>query len=482
MILSTAQMLEAEANAFAEGHTAEELMEQAGRQLAELVRQFHPSPGTCRVFFGKGHNAGDVLVAARHLAMDGWAIALDPVFPEASLSPLTATQLSRIPRSPLGKTRPLVVLDGILGLGTQGDPREPVASAIRRINHLREHQAAWVLAADLPSGLREETVGDPCVKADVTMAMGFVKSCLMADHATDFVGRLAVADLPVLSAPADSDLAEILTPKILPLPPWSFDRHKGMSGRVAIIAGSRSYPGAARLCSAAAVKAGAGLVTLVVPPDCVATLSASVIPEVMVRSLDDFSVLLNEKWDAFGIGPGLGRSRDEMICDFLRHCSAPCIVDADALNALAGQMEILQENAGPRLLTPHPLEMERLYPRKGINRRQWLSDFVAKYPVTLLLKGSRTLVGNNESPLAFNTTGHPGMASGGMGDVLTGVSAALVAQGRDITESARLAAWICGRAAELAIRDNTVSQESLTASDVIDHLGRAFLDLREGVF
>ena len=115
MILSTAQMLEAEANAFAEGHTAEELMEQAGRQLADLVRQFHPSPGTCRVFFGKGHNAGDVLVAARHLAMDGWAIALDPVFPEASLSPLTATQLSRIPRSPLGKGRPLVVLDGILG-------------------------------------------------------------------------------------------------------------------------------------------------------------------------------------------------------------------------------------------------------------------------------------------------------------------------------------------------------------------------------
>jgi len=157
-------------------------------------------------------------------------------------------------------------------------------------------------------------------------------------------------------------------------------------------------------------------------------------------------------------------------------------VDADALNALAGQMEILQGNAGPRLLTPHPLEMARLYPRKGINRRQWMADFVSKYPVTLLLKGSRTLVGNNKTPLAFNTTGHPGMASGGMGDVLTGVSAALIAQGRDITESARLAAWTCGRAAELAIRDNTVSQESLTASDVIDHLGRAFLDLRAGVF
>ena len=482
MILSTAQMLEAEANAFAEGHTAEELMEHAGRQLAELVRQFHPTPGTCRVFFGKGHNGGDVLVAARYLATGGWSVVLDSVFPHDHLAPLTATQLSRIPSSILGQTRPLVVLDGILGIGMKGDLREPVASAIHRINDLREHHAAWVLAADLPSGLREETVTDPCVKADATMAMGFVKSFLVADHATDFVGRLAIADLPALRAPAESDLAETLTPKILSMPPRSFDRHKGMCGRVAILAGSRSYPGAARLCSAAAVKAGAGLVTLVVPPDCVATLSASVIPEVMVRSLDDFRVLLNENWDAFGIGPGLGRERDEMICGFLRHCSTPCVVDADALNALAGQMEFLHENAGPRLLTPHPLEMERLYPRKGRNRRQWLSDFVSEYPVTLLLKGSRTLVGNKKTPIAFNTTGHPGMASGGMGDVLTGVSAALIAQGRAITDSARLAAWICGRAAELAIRDNTVSQESLTASDVIDHLGRAFLDLRADIF
>jgi len=482
MILSTAQMLDAEAKAFAEGQTAEELMEQAGSQLAALVRQFHPTPGTCRIFFGKGHNGGDVLVAAGHLAAEGWRIVLEPVFPEASLSPLTATQLSRLPSSIPSQARPLVVLDGILGIGIKGDPREPVATAIHRINYLREHEAAWVLSADLPSGLRDDAPGDPCVKADVTMAMGFVKSCLVNDHATDFVGRLAVADLPALCAPPVADPAQILTPKILSLPPRSFDRHKGMSGRVAILAGSRCYPGAARLCSAAAVKAGAGLVTLIVPSDCVATLSASVIPEVMVRALDDFSVLLNEKWDAFGIGPGLGRERDEMICEFLRRCSTPCVVDADALNALSGQMDVVRENAGQRLLTPHHLEMERLSPCNGRDRLQWLADFVSQYPVTLLLKGARTLIGNINSPVAFNTTGHPGMASGGMGDVLTGVCAALIAQGRDITDSARLAAWVCGRAAELAIRENTVSQESLTASDVIAHLGGAFIDLRAGVF
>jgi len=475
-------MLDAEARAFAEGRTAEELMEQAGSQLAALVRQFHPTPGTCRIFFGKGHNGGDVLVAARHLAAEGWRIVLEPVFPEASLSPLTATQLSRLPSSFVGQARPLVVLDGILGIGIKGDPREPVATAIHRLNYLREHEAAWVLSADLPSGLRDDAPGDPCVKADVTMAMGFVKSCLVNDHATDFVGRLAVADLPALCAPPAADPAQILTPKILSLPPRSFDRHKGMSGRVAILAGSRCYPGAARLCSAAAVKAGAGLVTLIVPSDCVATLSASVIPEVMVRALDDFSVLLNEKWDAFGIGPGLGRERDEMICEFLRRCSTPCVVDADALNALSGQMDVVRENAGQRLLTPHHLEMERLSPCNGRDRLQWLADFVSQYPVTLLLKGARTLIGNINSPVAFNTTGHPGMASGGMGDVLTGVCAALIAQGRDITDSARLAAWVCGRAAELAIRENTVSQESLTASDVIAHLGGAFIDLRAGVF
>jgi NAD(P)H-hydrate epimerase len=473
MILTAAQMVDAERAAFARGESAEGLMEIAGRRLAEFVEQFHPRPGTCRVFAGKGHNGGDVLVAARYLADAGWRIEVEPVFSNQDLAPLTAKQLASIPtKTSTAPDYPLVVLDGLLGIGSNGEPREPVASAIRRINELRREKAAWVLAADLPSGLR--------VEADATLTMGFAKSSLLTDDATNFVGRLGIAPLPGLQAPPNADSAEILVAENLRhlLPPRSFDSHKGTYGRVAIVAGSRDYPGAARLCSAAAVHAGAGLVTLFCPPEISQILSASVIPEVMVSPIEDFADVPVEKFTAVAIGPGLRRERDEMVRDFVRHCAAPCVVDADALNAISVSPGILKTCAGPRLLTPHPLEMERIFPRQNLSRRAWLEAFVGEFPVTLLLKGSRTLVGEAGSATSYNSTGHPGMGSGGMGDVLTGVCAALLAQGKSPLEAAKLGAWVCGRSAEIALRDGAASQESLRASDVIDRLGSAFDDLR----
>ena len=485
MILSASQMAAAEQAAFAAGESAADLMETAGRAMADLVRQFHPRPGTCRVFYGKGHNGGDVLVAARHLARTGWRIELEKTFPDSDLAPLTATMLAEIPASnSAAPARPLVLLDGLLGLGTTGAPREPVASAIRRIHHLRSSEAAWVLAADLPSGLSETGPAEPCVEADATITMGFAKNCLVLDEATNFVGRLAIAPLPSLQAPPDADPAEILTASSLRhlLPPRDFDTHKGRYGRVAILAGSREFPGAARLCSSAAVHAGAGLVTLFVPPDIAPVLAASAIPEVMVRPAEDFSELLEKKFDALAIGPGLGRDRDAMVRDLLARATAPCVVDADALNALSLDPSLLKSSPGPRLLTPHPLEMERLFPRQGRTRRRWLEDFLAEYPATtLLLKGARTLLGEHPASPFYNTTGHPGMATGGMGDVLTGVAAALIAQGKTPLESARLAAWTCGHAAELAVIRGACSQESLTPTALLHHLGPAFQNLRAAV-
>jgi len=485
MILSASQMAAAEKAAFAAGGSAGHLMEIAGRAMADLVIQFHPRPGTCLVFYGKGHNGGDVLVAARLLVHAGWKIVLEKNFPDSDLAPLTASMLAEIPSiANPAPDAPLVVLDGLLGIGTAGAPREPVASAIQRINELRRSGAAWVLAADLPSGLGEQGPCEPCVEADATLAMGFAKNCLVLDEATRFVGRLAIAPLPSLVAPPDADPAEILTAKNLRalLPPRSFDSHKGTFGRVAILAGSRDFPGAARLCSAAAVHAGAGLVTLFVPPEIAPVLSASVIPEVMVCAAEDFSKALEKPFDAVAIGPGLGRGRDAIVRDFLSQTSTPCVIDADALNALSADPSPLKTPAGPRLLTPHPLEMERLFPRQGRTRRCWLEDFLAEYPVTLLLKGARTLIGARDGGIFYNSTGHPGMATGGMGDVLTGVCAALLAQKKSPLEAARLGAWACGRAAEIALRDGRASQESLSASLVLDHLGAAFQDLRAGVW
>lgn len=482
MLPTPSQMLESERLAFAEGATAEEMMEKAGRQIAEAVRQFHPSPSTCHVFFGKGHNGGDVLVAARHLAQWGWAVHLEPCYSSSALAPLTASRLSLVASTPTEGRTPRVVLDGLLGIGASGDPREPVAGAIQRINSLREMSGSWVLAADIPSGLLEARIGSPCVRADCTVAIGFAKSLLVADHATDAVGRIVIAPLHELRLPNGIDRADVLRAGALRsfLPPRPFDFHKGMAGRLGIVAGCAKFPGAARLCTAAAVKSGAGLVTLFAPPESIPLLSAGIIPEVMISPLTSAEDVLASRFDALAIGPGMGRDWDPLVRDLAQRAPAPCVLDADALNAIS--MSLLNSCAGERLLTPHPGEMERLFPRKGRDRREWLEAFLQASPATLLLKGSRTIIGSANIPPEFNSTGHPGMASGGMGDVLTGVCAALIAQSKRPLVAAKIGAWVCGRAGEISIRDKHASQESLCASDIIDALGNAFDDLRNGVF
>jgi NAD(P)H-hydrate epimerase len=176
----------------------------------------------------------------------------------------------------------------------------------------------------------------------------------------------------------------------------------------------------------------------------------------------------------------VGRARDVEILDHIARAPIPTIIDADALNALAARSGWLWAFPGPRLVTPHPGEMERLVPGSIHRPRQDVAEkFVARYPVALLLKGARTIVAERGKPLSFNTTGSPGMATGGMGDVLTGVCTALAGQGLELYDSARLGAWLCGRAAELAVLRGE-SEESLSATHVIKHLGPAFRELREG--
>lgn len=483
MILTRAQMVDAEKEAFAAGVDAACLMESAGKQMADFVLQNHLHPGRCRVYAGKGHNGGDVLVAARHLSSAGWTIEI--VLPHPELAPLTGIQLQRLGTVlPAGPATPDVLLDGLLGIGAKGNPRDSVAESIRQINHGRE-SGAWVLSADLPSGLDADTgqPGDPCVRADATMAMGFAKTGLVADAAVNFVGRLAIATLEELPPAGEGcDHAEIITSPLLRpgLPPRVFDTHKGMAGRVAVVAGSAGYSGAARLCSAAAVAGGAGLVTLVVKKEIYPLLVPAVIPEVMVRQVDSYEEIFQDRWDAIAIGPGLSTRYPEEVLSIIQKAPCPCVVDADALNIVSKTPEVLEQCAAPRLLTPHPGEMERLSPCGGRTRLRWTGDFVARFPVTLLLKGARTIVGSPDRPAAYNTTGNPGMASGGMGDVLTGISAALLAQGLEPRHAAMTGAWICGRAAEIALTSGRESQESLRAGHVIQNAGKAFLGLRSG--
>lgn len=496
MIVTCREMKEIEERAFAAGASAEALMEEAGAAMAAQIRAFFPAPGVCHVFFGKGHNGGDALVAARHLAMGEWRLQWHPVFPREALAPLTLRKLLEAEQAagafaalPAGPHR--IVLDGILGLGAQPGLREPVRSATAAINGLRRRGAA-VFALDLPTGLDGDTgAADPgAAVADYTLCVGFAKRGLLADGALDFVGRLAVLPLAEFAAPGEAGALEtVAAPRALAglVPPRRYGTHKGDCGRVGIVAGSRGFAGAAAMASQAAVRAGAGLVSLFVTPDLYPLAASSAIPEVMVTPVDCYLAVLDFPLDALGIGPGLGLGEAPDVLAVTENFKGPMVVDADALNALAQSPGTLRRAAGPRLLTPHPGEMRRLFPESAaLSRREtaerYLEAFAADAPpVTLLLKGSRTLVaGRGERGLrvSYNTTGHPGMAAGGMGDVLTGVCAALIGQGLSPFDAARVGAWVCGRAAERAVTAGQ-SQESLAATGLFPHFGRAFNELRE---
>jgi hydroxyethylthiazole kinase-like uncharacterized protein yjeF len=497
MIFSCAEMKAIEGRAFSEGVSADALMEEAGLQIARAVRQFFPQPGVCAAVFGKGNNGGDALTAVRHLAQWGWDVRLVAAFPEPEWGPLPREKFAAVAqrrRMEIGeldfiKGAPFVILDGLLGIGANGALREPVRDAARAINECRRRGNATVFALDIPTGLNGDsgTADEACVTADHTLAVGFAKCGLVADEAVNFVGRLSVLPLRELtSRPVTKNGdAAVATPDALRplLPRRDFDTHKGDCGRVGIVAGSRGYLGAAVLCSAACVRAGAGLVTLYASRDVADLLAIKVMPEVMVRTVPISEEMLEQRHDVFAVGPGLGVQPPVDVAALVRKISQPVVLDADGLNAIASDIGVLGKAAGERVLTPHPGEMERLVPGSLERpRREVVESFTKRFPATLLLKGARTIIGKSGVPISFNTTGNPGMAVGGMGDALTGVIAALIGLRVRPFDAARLGAWLCGRASEIAISHGGESEESLTPSRMLDFLGAAFHDLRAGGF
>jgi NAD(P)H-hydrate epimerase len=486
-----------EEKAFSEGVSADELMEDAGQQIALAVRQFFPRPGVCAALFGKGNNGGDALVAARHLAAWGWNVWLVAAYPDsewgslatAKFAAATGCRRADVAQLEFVSGEPLVVLDGLLGTGARGPLGEPLCDITRAINQRRRTSNACVFALDLPTGLDGDTgAPDPaCVVADHTLTIGFAKQGLIEDRATNFVGRLSVLPLRELSRRCDSSQIAAMpaTPSVLTplIARRNFDMHKGDFGRIGILAGSPGYLGAAVLCSAACVRAGAGLVTLYTPPDVADALARMAVPEVMVRPVPALGQLSAQRHDVYAIGPGMGQQAPAEFSRFIRNISVPVVLDADGLTALASNIEALSRADGERVLTPHPGEMERLVPGSASRpRREVVEAFTRRFPVTLLLKGARTIVGKAGEPLSFNTTGTPGMAVGGMGDVLTGVIAALIGQRIRPFDAARIGAWLCGRASEIAISAGGESEESLTPGRMLDFLGQAFRDLRAGCF
>jgi NAD(P)H-hydrate epimerase len=367
----------------------------------------------------------------------------------------------------------------LLGLGSKPPLRDPILATCREINRLRLQHNAFVFAVDQPTGLDGDSgkADHDCVVADFTVTIAAAKRGLVAEDANNFVGRLEVvslSDLPL--EPADETVASAAALRGL-LPRRQFEAHKNQFGRVGIVAGSRGFAGAATMCAWGALRGGAGLVEVFVPENIYDIVGATAAFESMVKPVTSYRDLLEEKIDVWGIGPGLGKENVSEIIDLVQRTENAMVVDADALNIISTEVSILKNCRGPRLLTPHPGEMKRLAGAHKISRNELAKKFTAEFPITLLLKGSRTVVAENGKQISYNTTGNPGMATGGMGDVLTGVCAALIAQKLSPFDAARVGAWVCGRAAEIAIFNGGESEQSLLPRDVLTNLGRAFREL-----
>jgi NAD(P)H-hydrate epimerase len=484
-------MRAAEEAAFASGVEVEALMDRAGAGIAAGVQRFFPRPGRAIVFVGKGHNGGDALVAAALLKQGGWEIDLRLVFPEADCAELTRKKISDFRRDVLPHVRQmglaaaspsgLIVLDGLLGLGAKHLLREPIRTAAQEINRLRREQRAYVFAIDIPTGLDGDTAEhDPdCVVADCTITIGFAKHGLVADDAVNFVGRLeivALSDLVITPSPTNDLVATASSLGSL-LPRRKFSAYKNEFGRIGVVAGSPGFVGAALMTTEGALRGGAGLVELFVPKDIYPIIAAAAPAEAMVKPVRSYKDLLEEKIDVWALGPGLGKAEAKDVLRLIERAPAPMVVDADGLNILAGDVEVLKRAAGPRLLTPHPGEMRRLFDPGKMSRAGTARNFAGTFPVAVLFKGARTIVAERDRPLSYNSTGNPGMATGGMGDVLTGVCAGLIGQGIALYDAARISAWACGRAAEIAVYEKEESEESLLPRHVLQYLGAAFKEL-----
>src|SRR5438876_3186931 len=517
-------MRTAEEAAFARGVEVEALMDQAGDGVAQAVTRFFRKPGRCIVFAGKGHNAGDALVAAERLRRLGWKIEVRLAFQEADCSGLMRKKLESLRHRPpeiLGATpsrgdgtnldiilvelfaeaaeelsaaqealaaeayiasaAPLIILDGLLGLGANPPLRDPIRAACRSINQLRATKGAYVFAVDFPTGLDGDSgkADRDCVIADFTVTIGFAKPGLLADDALNFVGKLEVVHLDELRSPEKKAKEVVAAPPALSelLPRRKFSTYKNQCGRIGVVAGSRGFIGAALMTSQGALRAGAGLVEVFVPEEIYGIVAGAAPMESMVKPLKSYRDLLKEKADVWAVGPGLGKSRAAEILDLIEKAKQPMVIDADGLNILAEKISTLKRCKGKRLLTPHPGEMKRLSHGEKETRAKTATKFCHRFPVTLLLKGSRTIIAQRDRPLSYNTTGNPGMASGGMGDILTGVCAGLAGQGLSLYDAVCLGAWLCGRAADIAIFDGSQSEQSLLPRDVLDHLGDAFNEL-----
>jgi len=487
-LVTTSQMRELDRRTIESGIPGEELMLTAGEGLADAIRcltsrhQLIDSP----ILFlaGPGNNGGDAFVAARILFEDELPVECWMVSPENKLKGDALTHFKRMKKSGVPVqfmeqpadwlhasecgTDAEVIVDGLLGTGASGDPRGVVADAIRFVDEQADR--ALIVAIDVPSAM--------ALRADLTVTMGLPKWDCVAPENIDFVGNLEVVDIGIPAAliealKCESEMELIHPSDLAPLfPRRARDAHKGSYGHVLCIGGSKGFSGAVTMAIRAALRSGAGLVSAFVP-ESIHTLVASAVPEAMVHS-----TLPDGKWSAVLAGPGMGRTATtrEQVLHLLEQSTVPVILDADAITVLSDQFDAIAKAKGPVIVTPHPGEFAALF---GLKVDEVQEDRIgmagmaaARLNATVVLKGAGTIVVSPDQRTAINMTGNPGMASGGSGDVLSGIIAGLAGQGLAPFDAACAAVWLHGQAGDLAAAEK--SQSSLIASDLIEKLPEAF--------
>jgi len=515
-LCSAAEMMETDRQAIKErGIPGVVLMENAGRACCHLVSSAYGDhfPGPILVVAGKGNNGGDGYVIARILSDAGWQVRTLVLGQESDIQGDAHIMLQIMKqlqqpvcfisdrlklKAEFDACRPSIIIDALFGTGLSSAIRGLQAEAVSLINR----SAAVVLAVDIPSGVDGSSgqILGSAVKANLTVTFDQAKIGHGSRPGSDYVGQLKVVDIgipqtgrhPLMS---QVELVESSSAREM-LPSRMSIGHKGRFGHLLVVAGSPGKSGAAALSGAAAVRSGCGLVTVAVPASIhdiievklteamscpLAENQGLLIPD----SAETIIELLSER-QALAIGPGLGTSDglSELLRRLLKESQVPIVIDADGLNVLCGHLECLAErgSSSPIVLTPHPGEMARL---TGLSISEIEADrfnvtqtFARKHGVIVLLKGARTVVAAPDGRVNINASGNDGLASGGSGDVLTGLIGGLLAQGMDGFRAASLGAWLHGRSAELVAAMSGTA--GMAASDLLPQLPVSRQELVKG--
>lgn len=482
------------------------LMENAAIAVVEAIERHFPEIDRVAIFCGTGQNGGDGFAVARLLENRFIVPEVFVVGDRAAIGGDARTNLIACERMGI-RVRPVaapyavdqalaeasqadIVVDAIFGTGLNRPATGVQAEVIRGIASLR----LPIVAVDIPSGLSGSSanVDEPVVQADLTITFAAPKIAHIFQPASDYCGEVIVADISIPRAALEAEnvmLAVMSREEVGALfPPRLPDTHKGTYGHVGLVAGSEGRSGAAILAARGALRAGAGLATVVTDRDTskiVDTASAESMTFPLDRpadSLPEIAAFLR-KMDAVLVGPGLADDEESyaFIRELVKLIELPLVIDATGVNAFAGRIDELNREGHPRIITPHPGELSRLL---GRETSEWMRDRIAvaadaaaRSRCVVVLKGHKSLVAEPGGRIAVNPTGNPGMATGGMGDVLSGVITAFLGQGFDVFEASRAAVYLHGLAGDLL--EEAQGDIGMTAIEVGDLIPMALRKVRE---